>query len=68
VEGQWWQFSLTARSEREPSAVSRLKIARGRRDLLGLTVHAWQEDGKLSARYWSEATKERVETTRSVPS
>src|SRR6476661_7881482 len=30
IEGHWWQFSLTARSEREPSAVSLLKIARER--------------------------------------
>src|SRR5829696_2792868 len=30
IEGLWWQFSLTARTEREPSAVSILKISRGR--------------------------------------
>ena len=61
IEGQWWQFSLTARSEREPSAVSLLKIARGRGGALELTGRSWQEDGKLSARYWSEAVKERTE-------
>ena len=61
IEGQWWQFSLTARSEREPSAVSLLKIARGRGGALELTGRSWQEDGKLSARYWSEAVKEKTE-------
>src|SRR6476646_843285 len=29
IEGMWWQFSLTQRSEKEPSAVSLLKISRG---------------------------------------
>jgi len=61
VEGQWWQFSLTARTEREPSAVSLLKVARARHGALELTGRSWQEDGKLSARYWSEATKERAD-------
>ena len=40
IEGLWWQFSLTERNAREPSAV---------------------EDGRLSARYWSEAAKEKKE-------
>jgi predicted nucleotide-binding protein len=30
IEGDWWQLSLTARTEREPSAVSLLTIGRGR--------------------------------------
>ncbi len=30
IEGSWWQFSLTARTEKEPSALSLLKISRGR--------------------------------------
>src|SRR4051812_32292502 len=30
IEGTWWQFSLTQRTEKEPSAVSLLKIWRGR--------------------------------------
>ena len=59
IEGEWWQFSLTARSAREPSAVSLLRIARDRDGVLELTGRAWQEDGTLSARYWSEAVKER---------
>ena len=61
IEGQWWQFSLTERTEREPSALSLLKISRGRDGLLELNGRSWQEDGKLSARYWSEAAKERKE-------
>ena len=59
VEGLWWQLSLTARSEFEPSAVSLLRISRDRDGGLSVTGRAWQEDGTLSARYWSEAAKER---------
>jgi hypothetical protein len=59
IDGAWWQFSLTARSEKEPSAVSLLKVSRDKGGALALTGRAWQEDGTLSARYWSEATKER---------
>ena len=61
IEGLWWQFSLTERSQREPSAVSLLKISRTRDGCLELAGRSWQEDGKLSARYWSEAVKERKE-------
>jgi hypothetical protein len=61
IEGQWWQFSLTERSEREPSAVSLLTISRERDGALKLAGRSWQEDGRLSARYWSEAVKERKE-------
>src|SRR5215831_13784945 len=59
IEGPWWQFSLTERSSVEPSAVSLLQISRDRDGTLGLGGRAWQEDGTLSARYWSEAVKER---------
>jgi hypothetical protein len=59
IEGLWWQLSLTARSEFEPSAVSLLTISRDRDGGLSLNGRAWQEDGTLSARYWSEAAKER---------
>ena len=59
IEGLWWQFSLTERSREEPSAVSLLRIARDRDGALEVTGRAWQEDGKLSARYWSEASKEK---------
>ena len=59
IEGLWWQFSLTERSSAEPSAVSLLRISRDRNGALDLGGRSWQEDGTLSARYWSEATKER---------
>jgi hypothetical protein len=59
VEGSWWQFSLTERTTEEPSALSLLKISRNRNGALELTGRAWREDGSLSARYWSEAVKEK---------
>jgi CAP12/Pycsar effector protein, TIR domain len=59
IEGVWWQLSLTARSEFEPSAVSLLRIARDRDGSLSVSGRGWQEDGTLSSRYWSEAAKER---------
>jgi predicted nucleotide-binding protein with TIR-like domain len=59
VEGLWWQLSLTIRTEEEPSAISLLRIARDRDGALNVTGRSWQEDGTLSARYWSEAAKER---------
>jgi hypothetical protein len=59
IEGSWWQFSLTARTEKEPSALGLLKISRDRSGALELVGRAWREDGSLSARYWSEAVKER---------
>lgn len=59
VEGLWWQLSLTARSADEPSAVSLLRIARDHDGALTVNGRSWQEDGTLSARYWSEAAKER---------
>jgi len=61
IEGLWWQFSLTERSLREPSAVSLLRISRNRDGALELAGRSWQEDGKLSARYWCEAAKEKKE-------
>jgi CAP12/Pycsar effector protein, TIR domain len=63
VEGLWWQLSLTVRTEREPSAVSLLRIARDRDGGLSVMGRAWQEDGTLSSRYWSEAAKERRDPT-----
>ena len=63
IEGPWWQFSLTERTAREPSAVSLLRISRDRHGTLELTGRAWQEDGRLSARYWSEAVKEKKDSS-----
>jgi len=59
IEGLWWQYSLTARTEREPSAVSLLRIARDRNGALEVTGRGWQQNGALSVRYWSEAAKEK---------
>ena len=61
LEGLWWQHSLTARTEEEPSAVSLLHIARDRYGALEVSGRAWQADGTLSSIYRSQATKERRE-------
>jgi len=61
IEGLWWQFSLTERNQREPSAVSLLRISRDRDGGLEVRGRSWQKDGSLSARYGSEAAKERKE-------
>ena len=58
IEGLWWQFSTTERTTSEPSAVSLLRVSRDRDRALVVNGRAWQEDGTLSARYWSEAAKE----------
>jgi hypothetical protein len=59
IEGLWWQLSLSTRTEAEPSAISLLQIARDPDASLSVAGRAWQEDGTLSARYRSEAAKER---------
>jgi hypothetical protein len=59
LEGDWWQHSMTLRTEGEPSAVSLLRISRDRDGALEVNGRAWQEDGTLSTRYWSVASKER---------
>jgi hypothetical protein len=59
LEGDWWQHSLMLRSEREPSAISLLRISRNREGALEIAGRGWQEDGTLSSRYWSQASKER---------
>ena len=61
LEGDWWQLSLTARTEFEPSAVSLLTICRDRAGALEVAGRGWQADGTLSSRYWSEASKELVD-------
>ena len=64
LEGDWWQHSLTLRSEREPSAISLLRISRDRAGNLEVAGRGWQEDGTLSSRYWSIAAKELHEPPR----
>src|SRR5258708_23909419 len=61
LEGDGWHLSLTSRTELEPSAVSLLTISRDRAGALQVSGRSWQADGTLSARYWSEASKERVD-------
>ena len=63
IEGLWWQYSLTERSVKEPSAISLLRISRDRDGALEVAGRSWQESGSLSARYWSEAVKERKESS-----
>jgi hypothetical protein len=64
LEGDWWQHSLTLRSEREPSAISLLRISRDREGGLEVAGRGWAEDGTLSVRYWSVASKELRDPTR----
>ena len=64
LEGDWWQHSLTLRTEREPSAISLLRISRDREGGLEVAGRGWQEDGTLSVRYWSEASKEHRDPVR----
>src|SRR5215475_5716523 len=61
LEGDWWQLSLTARTELEPSAISHLRVSRDRAGALGVAGRGWGADGTLSSRYWSEASKELVD-------
>lgn len=59
IDGYWWQYSLTERSVREPSAISLLRVSRDRDGALEVNGRGWREDGVISVRYWSEAAKER---------
>jgi CAP12/Pycsar effector protein, TIR domain len=61
IEGSWWQLSLSARSELEPSAISLLTVSRDRLGALQVAGRSWDGDGALTARYWSEATRELVD-------
>ncbi|MDR7069254.1 hypothetical protein J2X02_002105 [Pseudoxanthomonas japonensis] len=59
VEGAWWQFSLTQRSEKEPSALGLVRLTRSRTGALEMKGSGWHADGTLSSRYWSEAVREK---------
>ena len=52
-------ISSVSRAYGTGTAVSLLRISRDRDGALELRGRSWQEDGTLSARYWSEAAKER---------
>ena len=64
LEGDWWQHSLTLRTEREPSAISLLRIGRDREGGLEVAGRGWQADGMLSIRYWSIASREQRDPVR----
>ena len=64
LEGDWWQHSVTLRTEREPSAISLLRISRDREGGLEVAGRGWAEDGTISSRYWSEASKEHRDPPR----
>jgi len=61
VDGLWWQYSLTEHGPSEPSVLSLLRISRDRFGTLEVNGRSWQKDGALSARYWSEAVKEKTD-------
>jgi hypothetical protein len=61
LDGDWWQLSLTARTELEPSAISLLSVSRDRARALQIAGRSWDADGTLTARYWSEASRERLD-------
>jgi hypothetical protein len=61
LEGDWWQLSLTARTELEPSAISLLTIRRDRARALEVAGRGWRADGTLSSRYWSIASREQLD-------
>ena len=60
LEGDWWQLSITTRTELDTSAVSLLSITRDRVGALEVAGRSWDADGGLTTRYRSEAAKERV--------
>ena len=50
IEGDWWQYSLSERTQREPSAVSLLRISRDRDgDLRGDAAAPGRRTARLSA-------------------
>ena len=61
IDGLWWQYSLTEHGAEEPSVLSLLRISRDRAGVLEMNGRSWQKDGTLSARYWSEATREKAD-------
>lgn len=61
IEGHWWVYALTERTEKEPSALGLQTNSRDRSGALEITGRGWQADGTLSALYHSEAVKERTD-------
>lgn len=63
IEGVWWHFALTARTEKEPSAVALMKIWRDRNGSIEISGRAWQEDGTMSGLFQSEAVREKSDSS-----
>jgi CAP12/Pycsar effector protein, TIR domain len=61
LEGDWWQLSLTARTDSQPAVVSHMTIRRNRTGYLEVAGRSWQEDGTLSSRFRSEASSESID-------
>lgn len=61
LEGDWWQLSLTARTDSQPAVVSHMTIHRNRTGYLEVAGRSWQEDGTLSSRFRSEASRESID-------
>jgi len=59
IEGAWWQYSLTVRSDKDPSALGLLQIGRDRSGSLEMTGRSWDAGGRLTARYRSKAANEK---------
>lgn len=59
VEGLWWQYSLTDLTADEPSALGIIRVARDRTGSLELYGRSWRPDGRLSARWRCEASREK---------
>jgi len=59
LDGDWWQHTLTLRTERDPGVISLLRITRDPEGEIDVAGRAWKQDGTISARYWSKASKER---------
>lgn len=59
IDGAWWQYSLTARTDKDPSVLGLLQIGRDKAGALDMTGRSWGADGRLTARYRSRATNEK---------
>jgi Predicted nucleotide-binding protein containing TIR-like domain len=64
LEGDWWQLSLTARTDSQPAVVSHMTIRRNRTGYLEVAGRSWGEDGTLSSRFRSEASSESIDPAR----
>jgi hypothetical protein len=61
LDGDWWELSLTAQTDSQPSVVSHMTIHRNRTGSLEVVGRSWQEDGTLASRFRSEASRESID-------